>query len=172
MTCRLPAPRNTLMTQLIQAVYDLRNTPFPGASPETIYAQFNALYPGVSTLEAITQQLRQGARKGIFQRCEYPAYSQSFHYLFNPEMNVSNWSNRQYGIPLLMDRSTSGSAYMTGCRNGPLAMQCPNKGQAGPNYQGCCVDTPESVFYGETLPLAYRLKQQRLRATLQSCCSQ
>lgn len=144
MTCRGPSTKNILMSNLIQTLYELRNTTFPGSDVTSIWNLFDQLYPGTSTFEAVVRSLRQGSRQGIFLKCEYPAYSNIYYYTFDSMMIYRNWSNRQYGLPIIMDKNPAGGG-PCGCVNMPLGSQCSIRGSAGPNDQGCCMELSDAV---------------------------
>jgi hypothetical protein len=166
MTCRGPATKNILMSHLIQTLYELRNTTFPGASVDQIWNLFDQLYPNTSTYDTIVRTLRQGSRQGIFTRCEFPAYSNIYYYMFDPMMTYRNWSNRQYGLPIIMDKNPGGGA-PCGCVNMPLGAQCNSRGQAGPNNQDCCLPNPDLLTNSS---LSSRIAAANARKG--TCCNQ
>jgi hypothetical protein len=136
------------MAHLIEATFVLRNiAPPQGSSVADIYKTFVQQNPTSSATEdMVATTLKRGAEKGVFLRCEYPALSGKQYYRFNRHMAVVNNANRQYGIPLLMDLTTSGSAYAT--NNFPLPAQHPVVGLAGPNGLSC--DPNPDNFFRQT----------------------
>jgi len=145
MACRGPLAQNTLLFKVVEAVFQLRKTPFPGPSVTSIWNEFQRLYPGVSTLQDVERALRAGAKRGTFFKCEYPSFSRVYYYAFNPGMVYRNWANRAFSVPAITDENRSGSGYPCGCRNGPLAFLCPMKGSQGGNYEPCCPNPPSPM---------------------------
>ena len=52
MSCTGPTTKNVLLKEVLEAVFQLRDVPFPGASPEDVYTIFTALYPDSAFTEA------------------------------------------------------------------------------------------------------------------------
>lgn len=144
MSCQVPSTKEKFMQNLINVVFKLRNTPFPGPSPESILDLFNIDYPEMeSTLEEITLQLNSGAKRGIFTKCMYPAFSNEFYYNFNRNMINVNSKNKQFGLPVIYDLNKSGSAYPT--NNIPMSAQYTQHGLIFGAGLNCNVPPPEPL---------------------------
>ena len=164
MSCTGPISKNVLLTQVLETVFQLRNTPYPGASVEVVWELFLQLYPSTTyTVENITAALVTGARRGMFFKCESPSFSKNFYYTFNNEMIYANVSNREFGIPAIYDTNKSGSGYLSGCKNMPLGSQCSNRGIAGGNNVKCSPNPPSPIL------LPSRSSTLRVNRDL-SCC--
>src|SRR5436189_211258 len=101
-SCTGPATQKILLSQVLQAVFQLRNNPFPGSSVEDVLAEYELTYPNDTdiTLEEITEILNIGARRGIFTSCVYPRFSDIFYYTFNPNMVAQNPKNKEFSLPV------------------------------------------------------------------------
>lgn len=164
MSCKGPITKNVLLSQVLETVFQLRATPYPGASINEIWTLFLQLYPSTSyTLQNITNALIVGARRGMFFKCEYPSFSKNFYFTFNNEMIYANVSNREFGIPAIYDTNKSGSGYLSGCKNMPLGSQCSNRGIAGGNYEKCNIN-PSSPLLLPSLSSTLQISRNL------SCC--
>ncbi len=168
MSCTGPTTKNVLLNQVLQVVFQLRHTPFPGASVEQVWALYQTLYPDSTYTQAqVEQALRRGAQRGMFTRCMYPSYSNVFYYGFNGAMIYSNVKNREFGIPAIMDTNLSGSGYMCGSRNLPLAAQLMTHGTQGGNHEACCPPPSSPV---QQPSLSSRIRAAEVRARLTCSC--
>jgi hypothetical protein len=166
-SCRGPVKGNTFMARVIQSVFELRGNPFPGSTAQDVWEVYETLYPGDASLELITLALAKGSRKGTFTRVKFPIEDEDapFYYAFDKFMMYRNWSNRGYGLPVLMDLNQSGSAYPT--VQGPPSFLCPNKGQAFGNFDACPLVNPRAV---PLLSTAVQL-QFEAKGKAQECCN-
>lgn len=147
MSCRGPSAGNTLLSRLIETVFQLRTVRQIGVTVDEINSLYQQEHPGLNTLAEVQQSLRNGARRGVFTRCEFPNYSGEFYFNFNQAMIYSNWKNRQFGIPIIMDTVKSGSAFRCGGKSLPLACQCTNiRGVQIGNNLPCCVPPPDPLL--------------------------
>jgi len=147
MACRGPVSKNVLLNQVLETVFQLRNTPFPGASVEDVWTLFQQLYPDTTfTQTDIESALVTGAKRGMFTRCMYPSYSNIYYFGFNRNMVFRNYRNRQFGLPIITDTDLGGSG-RCGCSNFPIAAQLDQHGTQAGNYVSCCEPaTPLSQF--------------------------
>ena len=141
MACRGPKNQNTLMARVVEAVFQLRRVTFPGISAEAVLEEYNLLFPAFPvTLASLTATLLAGAKRGLFSRCEFPAFSGVYYFGFNRDMAALNPRNREFGMPLFIDTTRSGSGYSCGCTVG-----CPKGLVLGGGGGGCC-PAPTSPF--------------------------
>lgn len=143
MSCTLQPPTTRLLLQqLLEVTFVLRKTPTPGPSVDDITAEYRVLYPSsTATDDDILAQLRYGAKRGVFNQCQYPAYSQTFYYAFNRNMINQNVKNKEFSLPILYNTVGSGTAYPSNMF--PIGgAQTQGGGFAQPNDRVCSLTEP------------------------------